>query len=163
VAVDGYRYGTKAIDRSSEVDAIVAALPGLRHVVGLRYLGTGPDGWTGLLAGEDPGPADFTPVPSDHPLYVLFSSGTTGLPKAIGAGVQLTSIAGGTDVCTAFVGMNPLTPVRAGEITGPLPGCSVEAFDAAGRPCPPGELGELVITAPMPSMPVGFWGDDDGS
>jgi acetoacetyl-CoA synthetase len=285
VAVDGYRYGTKAIDRSSEVDAIVAALPGLRHVVGLRYLGTGPDGWTGLLAGEDPGPAHFTPVPSDHPLYVLFSSGTTGLPKAIvhghagilhehlkalglvhglgpgdvftwftttgwmmwnylvsglltgarivlfdgdpakpsldvlwdlahdtgctvfgtsapllmacrkagltpgagalrqlgstgaplpaegyrwaheavGAGVQLTSIAGGTDVCTAFVGMNPLTPVRAGEISGPLPGCSVEAFDAAGRPCPPGELGELVITAPMPSMPVGFWGDDDGS
>ena len=53
--------------------------------------------------------------------------------------------------------------MRAGEISGPLPGCSVEAFDPNGRPCPPGELGELVITAPMPSMPVYLWNDPDFS
>ncbi len=81
LAVDGYRYGTKVIDRRSDVDTIRAALPTVRHVVPIRYLGTGDDGWTGLLAEHTP--LDVDAVPSDHPLYVLYSSGTTGLPKAI--------------------------------------------------------------------------------
>ena len=83
LAVDGYRYGERDIDRLAEVEAIRAALPSLRHVVRLRYLGTGADDWTALLAGPDPGPPTFEPVPFDHPLWVLYSSGTTGLPKAI--------------------------------------------------------------------------------
>jgi acetoacetyl-CoA synthetase len=286
IAVDGYRYGTKAIDRTDEVAAIRAALRSVGHVVSIPYLGDGlPDAtpWGDLLAGPDPGPPTFEAVPFDHPLYVLFSSGTTGLPKAIvhghggitlehlkvlalhqdlgpadrfmwftttgwmmwnylvsgllvgativlfdgdpghpdlgtlwdvaadtgctvfgtsapflmasrkadlhpprgalrwvgstGAplptagfrwvhdrvGVPVSSISGGTDVCTAFVGTSPLVPVRAGEISCALLGCAVEAYDTRGRPVPAGTTGELVITAPMPSMPVGLWGDEDGA
>ncbi len=288
LAVDGYRYGSKDIGRSAEVAEIVAGLPTLRHVVHLAYLdetSTGPAGavlWRRLLA--DRGAAlTFEALPADHPLYVLFSSGTTGLPKAIvhghggivaehlkvlrlhqdlGAGdrfcwftttgwmmwnylvsglltgaaivlfdgdpaapslevlwdmaedtgvtvfgvsapflmacrkagikplpgrlrwigstgaplpadgfrwvadtvgAPVSSISGGTDVCTAFVGSSPLVPVRAGEISCRLLGCAVEAFTPDGQVCPPGVTGELVVTAPMPSMPVGFWGDTDGS
>jgi acetoacetyl-CoA synthetase len=76
--------------------------------------------------------------------------------------VLLSSISGGSDVCTAFVGGCPLVPVRAGEISCRYLGARVEAYDEAGRSVV-GEQGELVITAPMPSMPVGFWGDEDGS
>jgi acetoacetyl-CoA synthetase len=76
--------------------------------------------------------------------------------------VLLASASGGTDVCTAFVGAAPLVPVRAGEIPCRALGAKVEAYDPQGRPVVE-ERGELVITAPMPSMPVGFWGDDDGS
>jgi acetoacetyl-CoA synthetase len=288
LAVDGYRYGDKVVDRRAEVAAITEALPTVAHVVALRHLGTGLDGYADLLAGPDPGPPTFEPVAFDHPLYVLFSSGTTGLPKAIvhghggitlehlkvlalhqdlapgdrfawfsttgwmmwnylvsgllvgatvvlfdgdpahpdlgtlwrlaadtrcdtfgasapflmgcrkagltpgsdldlgglrtvgstgaplpaagfrwvvdavGPHVQVSSISGGTDVCTAFVGMVPVLPVRAGEITTRYLGCAVEAFGPDGRPVPPGTTGELVVTAPMPSMPVSFWGDDAG-
>ena len=95
-----------------------------------------------------------SPLPAD---------GFRWVHDAVGAGVQPASMSGGTDVCTAFVGASPLLPVRAGEISGRMLGCAVEAFDPDGKPCPPGEQGELVLTAPMPSMPVGFWGDDDGS
>ncbi len=274
----GYRYGAKDVDRHTEVDAIVEALPSLTAVVDVDT------GWDDLLA--DPGELAFEPVPFDHPLYVLFSSGTTGPPKAIvhghggillehlkalglhqdlgpcdrftwftttgwmmwnflvsalclgativlfdgdpgwpdlgtlwrmaaeldvtvfgasapfllscrAAGLQLadqgdlsalrsvgstgaplpaegfewvyeqlpdvwlTSISGGTDVCTAFVGGSPLVPVVAGEISCRELGASVEAFDEHGRSVV-GEQGELVVTAPMPSMPLRFWGDDDG-
>ena len=97
--------------------------------------------------------------------------GSTGAPlPAAGfrwvhehVGVPVSSISGGTDVCTAFVGSSPLVPVRAGEISCRMLGCAVEAFTPDGWPCPPGVTGELVLTAPMPSMPVGFWGDDDGA
>jgi len=285
VSIDGYRYGDKIIDRRDEVGAIIEALPSLEHTITLSYL----DGERGL--GEVSAPTDepltFTPVPFDHPLYVLYSSGTTGLPKPIVHGhggvllehlkmlalhhdlgpgdrffwfsttgwmmwnflvsgpavgsaivmfdgnpghpdltalwrlaeeagmtyfgtsapfllacrkegivphevadlhrlrglgstgaplppegfrwvyekvsesVQLQSLSGGTDVCTGFVGASPLSPVYEGEIAVRCLGSRVEAFDPSGKPVV-GELGELVITAPMPSMPVGFWGDSDG-
>ena len=89
IAVDGYMYGTKGIDRSAHVDQIAAALPSLEHIVHIGYLQ--PEGelssdarvcaWDALLANH--APLEFEAVPFDHPLYVLFSSGTTGLPKPI--------------------------------------------------------------------------------
>jgi acetoacetyl-CoA synthetase len=288
VAVDGYRYGTRAVDRREEVAAIGAALPSVRHTVHIPYLHedglAGETTWAQLAAPTDE-PLEFDAVPFDQPLYVLYSSGTTGLPKpivhghggillehlkmlalhhdlgpgdrffwysttgwmmwnflasgpAVGAAivlydgapelegtwqlaqesgmtylgtsapfllacrkagvvprdiadlsrlrglgstgaplppegftwvyeavsetVQLQSLSGGTDVCTGFVGGSPLVPVYRGEISCRALGARVEAYDPAGRPVID-QLGELVITAPMPSMPVGFWNDPDGS
>jgi acetoacetyl-CoA synthetase len=79
----------------------------------------------------------------------------------VGEHPQLQSLSGGTDVCTGFVGSAPLLSVYAGEIACRCLGARVEAYDAAGRAVL-GRLGELVITAAMPSMPVGFWNDPDG-
>jgi acetoacetyl-CoA synthetase len=70
-------------------------------------------------------------------------------------------VSGGTDVCTAFVGASPLVPVWEGEISCRHLGCAVEAYSPDGRPLI-GQQGELVITAPMPSMPVSFWNDPSG-
>jgi acetoacetyl-CoA synthetase len=294
LVVDGYRYGERAVDRSAEVAAIRAALPTLRATVVLPYLHDRLDperfpaasSWAELVA--EPAELVCDPVPFDHPLYVLYSSGTTGLPKAIvhghggillehlkvlglhhdlgpddrfcwftttgwmmwnylvsgltvgativlfdgdpghpdlrtlwrlaaetgitllgvgapfllacrkaglspgaeldlsrlrsvgstgaplppegfawvyehvGRDLVLVSASGGTDVCTAFVAGSPLVPVRAGVIACRCLGAKVEAFDERGRPVI-GERGELVLSAPMPSMPVGFWDDPDGA
>ena len=105
-------------------------------------------------------------------LTELRAVGSTGAPlpadafrwvyEAVSPDVLLSPISGGTDVCSAFVGGSPLTPVWEGEIPCSYLGAAVRAFDEAGNSVV-GEQGELVLTQPMPSMPVGFWGDEDGS
>ncbi|HEX3540046.1 MAG TPA: acetoacetate--CoA ligase [Acidimicrobiales bacterium] len=105
-------------------------------------------------------------------LEALRGVGSTGSPlpasgfewvySSVSPSVLLASVSGGTDVCTAFVGGCPLVPVYAGEISCRYLGAAVAAFGPDGTPCPPGVQGELVVTAPMPSMPVGFWGDPGG-
>jgi acetoacetyl-CoA synthetase len=102
----------------------------------------------------------------------LHAVGVTGSPLApegfqwvydqLGSDTWLFSTSGGTDVCTAFVGGVPTLPVYKGELQARCLGASVESWDEQGRPLV-GEVGELVITQPMPSMPVFFWNDDDGS
>ncbi len=98
--------------------------------------------------------------------------GSTGAPlspegfawasREIGDDVQVASVSGGTDLCTAFIGSCPLLPVYAGELQCRMLGASVEAYDEDGQAVV-GEVGELVISEPMPSMPLLFWGDDDGA
>lgn len=105
-------------------------------------------------------------------LTALRAVGSTGAPlpgdafrwiyDAVSPDVLLSPISGGTDVCSAFVGGSPMTPVWEGEIPCSYLGAAVAAFDEHGDPVVGGQ-GELVITEPMPSMPVGFWGDEDGS
>lgn len=105
-------------------------------------------------------------------LVSLRGVGSTGSPLpaegfrwvygTVGPNLLLSSLSGGTDVCSGFVGGCPLVPVWAGEISCRYLGAKVEAFDSSGRPVI-GEPGELVVTRPMPSMPVGLWGDLDGS
>jgi len=287
LAVDGYRYGGKDFDRRAIVREIAAALPGLERVVTLGYLDG--SGWEdGFLGPADADVLEFAQLPFDHPLWVLYSSGTTGLPKPIvhgqggilleqckkgllhldahpgdrlfwfsttgwmmwnflvgvlltdasiilfdgnpgypdlgtlwdlaeragmttfgtsaafisscmkagvepaagrdlsalsavgstgsplspegfrwvydqlGSDTWLFSTSGGTDVCTAFVGGVVTLPVYLGELQARGLGCAVEAWDIEGHPVID-EVGELVITEPMPSMPLFFWGDADGA
>jgi acetoacetyl-CoA synthetase len=104
-----------------------------------------------------------------YDLSRLKSIGSTGSPlppelfgwvyEQVKPDVWLASVSGGTDVCTAFLGGCPLLPVRAGELQCRALGCKVEAFDESGQPVI-GEVGELVITEPMPSMPLYFWHDE---
>ncbi|MEU6997127.1 acetoacetate--CoA ligase [Nonomuraea sp. NPDC046570] len=277
IAVEEYVYNGRTYDRSAAVQEIAAELPTLRATVVV-----GADSWAELRA--EAAPLEFERVPFGHPLWILYSSGTTGLPKPIvhghggvvlehlkslsfhqdlgegdvflwytttgwmmwnyligallvgatpvlydgaathpttdalwrmaaeegvtyfgtgapyiiasmkakvrteglGAlrgvgstgsplppegfawvaevlpGVPLGSFSGGTDVCTGFVGAAPLLPIRAGVIPCRSLGARVESFDPAGAPVV-GEVGELVLTQPMPSMPVMFWNDPGGS
>ncbi|HVV23043.1 MAG TPA: acetoacetate--CoA ligase [Pseudonocardiaceae bacterium] len=105
-------------------------------------------------------------------LSALRAIGSTGSPlspegfrwlaDAVGEHIQICSVSGGTDLCTAFVGSSPDVPVWLGELSCRALGAAVAAFDEAGNPVVE-EVGELVVTEPMPSMPVFFWNDPDGS
>jgi acetoacetyl-CoA synthetase len=291
LCVDGYRYGGKDHDRHAVLDALRAEMPSLEATVLLGYLAPdaaldGATAWSELIS--KPGELAFDAVPFDHPLWVLYSSGTTGLPKGIvhghggillehlkkmhlhldarpgdrifwftttgwmmwnflagcllteaaivlydgnpghpdlgvlwdlaertgmtcfgtsasyiascmkgglepakgrdlsalrsvgstgsplppegfawvydelGEDTWLFSTSGGTDLCTAFVGGVPTLPVYRGELQGRALGARVEAFNEEGEAVVD-EVGELVITEPMPSMPLFLWGDEDGS
>ena len=106
----------------------------------------------------------------DFDLSALSTLGSTGAPSAegrwiadaVGEQVQICSVSGGTDLCTAFVGSAPDVPVWLGELSCRALGAAVAAYDEQGNPVVD-EVGELVITAPMPSMPVSFWNDPDGT
>lgn len=297
-AVDGYRYGGKAVDRRETVRELVAQLPSLEAVVFVPYLdasatvdlATGERSLTVIDAREAlarPDVPRFTAVPFDHPLWIVYSSGTTGMPKPIvhghggvivenfkgvtlhldvaeddrffwfsstswimwnllvstlcvgctilqfdgnpgypdldplwslaaeeratffgtspaflalcrkadyrprerfdlsairtlgstgspltadgyewvythvGTDLLLASISGGTDPGAAFVGACPILPVYAGEMQCRPLGSATFALDDAGQPLY-GQVGELVCTQPMPSMPLYFWGDEGG-
>jgi acetoacetyl-CoA synthetase len=117
-----------------------------------------------MKAGVEPG--------AGRDLSALRSVGSTGSPLApegfqwiydhVGADTWLFSTSGGTDVCTAFVGGVPTLPVHRGELQARSLGCKVEAWDEDGRPLV-GAVGELVISEPMPSMPLFLWNDPDGT
>src|SRR5208282_208437 len=136
----------------------------LSERAGITSMGVSP----GLLAscekaGIDPG--------RDYDLKALRAIGATGSPlspesfrwvyRHLGSEIWLFSTSGGTDVCTAFVAGNPLLPVYEGELQCRALGCAVEAWDERGRSLHD-EVGELVITEPLPSMPLYFWGDEGG-
>ncbi len=116
-----------------------------------------------MKAGVEPG--------RDHDLSKLQSIGSTGSPLPVEGfawvyehvkdDVWLFSTSGGTDLCTAFVGACPLLPVYAGELQARALGAAVEAWNEDGEPVVD-EVGELVITQPMPSMPLFFWNDEGG-
>jgi len=110
-------------------------------------------------------------TPSSHDLTRLRVLGVTGSTFAADLhrwaieqvpGAQVVSSSGGTDVATAFASSAPTTPVWAGELSAPCLGVALDAFDDTGRPVR-GQLGELVVTRPMPSMPTAFWNDPDGA
>ena len=295
VAVNGYRYGGKTFDRLAQVRELAAQLPSVRAVVVIANVPEiavpdepGMMSWEAALAAGDGAMPSFNQLPFETPLYILYSSGTTGVPKCIvhGAGgvllqhskelilhgdlrpgdvftyfttcgwmmwnwmasglltgaklvlfdgnpgypnldvlwalaerqrithfgtsakfigscrnaglrpgeqhdfgslrtifstgspllpedfdwiyaavkadVQLASISGGTDIVSCFVGASPILPVRRGEIECKMLGVGAKAFDDGGQEVI-GERGELVCTQPLPSMPVFFWNDADGS
>jgi acetoacetyl-CoA synthetase len=92
-------------------------------------------------------------LPSDGYRFVL---------EQISATARMDSTSGGTDVCSGFVGGNDLQGVRVGEIAGPMAGVAVAAWDDTGTPVLD-QVGELVVTRPMPSMPLYLWNDPDGA
>lgn len=132
---------------------------------GVTFLGTGA-GYLLACAKEKLKPG------ASYPLDALRAVGSTGSPlpasgfrwvqEGLGRCVPVISMSGGTDVCTAFLGGCPILPVVAGELSCICLGAAVESWSADGRSVI-GEEGELVLTQPMPSMPVCFWNDDDGS
>lgn len=112
-------------------------------------------------------PADTHALPA---LRSVFSTGSPLLAHgfeyiygAVKADLHLASISGGTDIVSCFVGGDPTAPVWPGEIQGAGFGMGVDVWSAPGTPAAPGTKGELVCTTAFPSMPLGFWGDDDGS
>ncbi|QTJ68803.1 acetoacetate--CoA ligase [Rhodococcus sp. ZPP] len=140
------------------------ALWALTSRLGVTVVGTSP-GYVLACAKAGVVPA------RDHDLTALRAVGSTGstLPAAsslwlahnVGRNIPVMSITGGTDVVSAFIGGARTVPVWPGELSAPCLGVAVDAFDESGSPVR-GEVGELVVTAPMPSMPVSFWNDPDG-
>jgi acetoacetyl-CoA synthetase len=131
----------------------------------LTYFGAGAAFFQGCLkAGARPG--------AELDLSALRSLGSTGSPLSqegydwiyseVKSDIWLAPISGGTDLAGAFVGGNPMLPVRAGEMQCRLLGNACRSFDDEGKELI-GEVGELVCTEPLPSMPLYFWGDEDGS
>ncbi|MCO5998818.1 acetoacetate--CoA ligase [Actinoallomurus rhizosphaericola] len=140
------------------------ALWRLAAETGVTYFGVGaPYVLASMKAGLDPG--------RTHDLSRLRGIGSTGSPLPpegfgwlydhVGRDVLVGSFSGGTDVATGFVGPCPLLPLRAGVIQCRGLGAKIEAYDEKGEPVVD-EVGELVLTAPMPSMPIYFWNDEDG-
>ncbi|MGH3889176.1 MAG: acetoacetate--CoA ligase [Pseudonocardiaceae bacterium] len=149
----------------SPVHPDIATLWRLAEVEGVTYFGTSaPFIQSCRKAGLRPG--------SQLHLTALRTIGSTGAPLSadgfrwiadeIGQHVQICSMSGGTDLCTAFVGSAPDVPVWEGEISCRALGAAVVALDEAGVQVRD-EVGELVITKPMPSMPVFFWNDPEGT
>jgi acetoacetyl-CoA synthetase len=142
----------------------LGVLWGLAERAGITCMGVS----AGLLASCEK--AGIEPA-RDHDLKALRAIGSTGSPLApesfrwiyqhVGSEVWLFSTSGGTDVCTAFVAGCPLLPVYEGELQCRALGCAVEAWDEEGRSLSD-EVGELVITQPLPSMPLFLWGDESG-
>ena len=143
----------------------VDALFALAARTGMTFFGTSP-GYLGACekAGERPG--------EQHDLSAVRMVGVTGSPlpsstyrwvyDAVGRDVFLGSLSGGTDVATGFIGSTPLLPVTVGELQRPMLAVAAASWNEDGEPVT-GELGELVITEPMPSMPLYFWNDPDGT
>ncbi len=141
------------------------ALFDLAARTGMTYFGTSP-GYLGACekAGERPG--------ERHDLSAVRSIGVTGSPlpsstfrwvyDAVKPDVFLGSLSGGTDVATGFIGSTLLLPVTVGELQRPMLAVAAASWNEDGQPVT-GELGELVITEPMPSMPLRFWNDPDGT
>ncbi|MGI9162512.1 MAG: acetoacetate--CoA ligase [Mycobacterium sp.] len=137
----------------------------LVHLEGVTYFGTSPGHLlAGRKAGLHPG--------ADHDLSRLRTLGSTGSPlpadlyewaKAqAGQHIEISSISGGTDVVTAFAGGTAGVAAHPGELTTRYLGVALHSWSPARQPLID-EVGEMVITAPMPSMPIGFWDDPDGS
>ncbi len=134
-----------------------------RH--GVDVLGVGAK-YLDALAHQGYAPAEH------HDLASLRTLASTGSPLSperfawvhheVKADVHLASISGGTDLCGCFVLGDPTSPVHAGEIQRPGLGMAVDVWSEDGVPLGPCQRGELVCTAPFPSQPLGFWGDDDG-
>ena len=131
----------------------------------VTYFGTSPGHLlASRKAGLHPG--------ADHDLSRLRALGSTGSPlpadlydwarREVGGHIEVSSISGGTDVVTAFAGGTTDVPSRPGELTTRYLGVALAAWSPLREPLI-GEVGEMVITAPMPSMPIGFWDDPDGS
>ncbi|NCC33343.1 MAG: acetoacetate--CoA ligase, partial [Chloroflexia bacterium] len=131
---------------------------------GITFFGTSAGYITALMKSDvHPG--------AEYDLHTLVGMGSTGSPLPpegfewvythVKADLWLASISGGTDVCGCFVGGTPLLPVYSGEIQGRMLGVNAQAFDTDGKSVT-GVMGELVITEPMPSMPIYFWNDPDG-
>jgi acyl-coenzyme A synthetase/AMP-(fatty) acid ligase len=163
VAADGYRWNGRALDRRAEVTE-------------LRRLWRVAADHQAAVLGVSPGYLAASARAGLHPgaeldLRSLRTLGVTGAPLTaapyawvrdrVGPHVQTASTSGGTDVASGFAGSSPITPVWAGEISAPMLGVALESWDDHGRPRT-GQVGELVVTRPMPSMPLGFWDDPDG-
>ncbi len=140
----------------------MGALWRLAERTGITCMGVSA-GWLGACAKAGVEPA------RDYDLRALRAIGSTGSPLApesyrwvsehVGEHIWLFSTSGGTDVCTAFVGGCPLLGVYEGELQARALGCAVEAWDESGHSVVD-EVGELVLTQPLPSMPLYFWGED---